>query len=37
MLELGIKFSVGSAQAAPQESKDLLIRNWEPRTLGGVF
>ena len=37
MLELGIKYSVGNAQAAPQESKELVITNWEPRELGGLF
>ena len=37
MLELGIKYSVGNAQAAPQESKELVLTNWEPRDLGGLF
>lgn len=37
MLELGMKYSVGNAQAAPQESKELVITNWEPRELGGLF
>lgn len=37
MLELGIKYSVGNNQAAPQESRELVITNWEPRELGGLF
>lgn len=37
MLELGIKYSVGNNQAAPQESRELVITNWAPRELGGLF
>lgn len=37
MLELGIKYSVNNNQGAPQESRELVITNWEPRDLGGLF
>ena len=37
MLELGIKYSVGNNQAAPQVSQELVITNWDSRELGGLF
>ena len=37
MLELGIKYSVGNNQAAPQVSQELVITNWSPSDLGGLF
>jgi len=37
MLELGIKYSVGNNQSAPQESRELVITNWEPGDLGELF
>lgn len=37
MLELGIKYSVGNNQAAPGVSRELVITNWEPSELGGLF
>lgn len=37
MLELGIKYSVGNAQSAPSEARELVITNWSPRDLGGLF
>jgi DNA adenine methylase len=37
MEELGIKYSVGNNQAAPSESRELVIMNWEPKVFGGLF
>lgn len=37
MEELGIKYSVANAHAAPQTSRELVIMNWEPDALGGLF
>lgn len=37
MLELGIKYSVGNNQSIPQESRELVITNWEPSDLGELF
>ena len=37
MLQLGIKYSFGNNQAAPQESKELVVTNWEPSEMGGLF
>lgn len=35
--ELGIKYSVANKQGAPKESGELVITNYEPTTMGGLF
>ncbi len=35
--ELGIKYSVGNNQGAPGESRELVITNYEPGVMGGLF
>ena len=37
MFDLGIKYSVGNNQAAPAESRELVITNWDAGELGGLF
>jgi DNA adenine methylase len=37
MLGLDIKYSVANNQGEPQTSKELVITNWEPAALGGLF
>jgi DNA adenine methylase len=34
---LGIKYSVGNAQATPETSKELVITNYDPMNMGGLF
>ncbi|WP_349591078.1 DNA adenine methylase [Vogesella oryzagri] len=34
---LDIKYSTGNSQGAPQTSRELVIANWEPAVLGGLF
>lgn len=34
---LDIKYSTGNAQGAPQTSRELVITNWEPAVMGGLF
>lgn len=35
--DLDIKYSVGNATARPTTSRELVITNWEPQALGGLF
>ena len=37
MHDLGIKYSVASAQGKPIESRELVITNYEPVIMGGLF
>lgn len=37
MHELGIKYSVANAQGTPLESRELVITNYTPGVLGGLF
>ncbi|WP_410499721.1 DNA adenine methylase [Chitinibacter sp. S2-10] len=37
MKELGIKYSVSNTHGAPETSKELIIMNWVPDDLGGLF
>lgn len=37
MEELGIKYSVANTHGAPETSKELVIMNWVPDALGGLF
>lgn len=37
MHELGIKYSVANAHGQPAESRELVITNWEPGVMGGLF
>jgi len=37
MLELSIKYSVGNNHGDPVASKELVITNWEPGVMGGLF
>lgn len=37
MLELGIKYSVGNNHGDPVTSRELVITNWEPSVMGGLF
>jgi DNA adenine methylase len=37
MHDLGIKYSVANAQGSPTESRELVITNYEPGVLGGLF
>jgi len=37
MHDLGIKYSVANAQGSPQESRELVITNYEPGVMGGLF
>lgn len=34
---LDIKYSTGNAQGTPQTSRELVITNWEPAMMGGLF
>lgn len=34
---LDIKYSTGNAHGAPKTSKELVICNWEPQVMGGLF
>lgn len=35
--DLGIKYSVANAQGKPSESRELVITNYEPGVMGGLF
>lgn len=37
MHDLGIKYSVANAQGKPTESRELVITNYEPTIMGGLF
>lgn len=37
MHDLGIKYSVANAQGKPTESRELVITNYEPMVMGGLF
>ncbi|MEQ1814383.1 MAG: hypothetical protein ABL860_08045 [Candidatus Nitrotoga sp.] len=37
MHELGIKYSVANAHGQPIESRELVITNYEPGVMGGLF
>ncbi|MHB1333377.1 MAG: DNA adenine methylase [Sulfuriferula sp.] len=37
MHELGIKYSVANTHGQPVESRELVITNWEPGVMGGLF
>lgn len=37
IFDLGIKYSLGNNQANPNESRELVITNWESGDLGGLF
>jgi len=37
MHELGIKYSVANAHGQPTESRELVITNYEPCVMGGLF
>lgn len=37
MHDLGIKYSVANAQGSPVESRELVITNYEPTVMGGLF
>ena len=37
MIGLDIKYSVGSVHGQPGSSQELVITNWEPASLGGLF
>lgn len=34
---LDIKYSTGNNQGTPQSSRELVITNWEPTMMGGLF
>lgn len=35
--DIGIKYSVGNNQGEAQESKELVITNYDPGVMGGLF
>ena len=35
--ELDIKYSIGNAHGKPKESGELVITNYEPTVMGGLF
>jgi DNA adenine methylase len=35
--ELGIKYSVANNKATPSESRELVITNYDPALMGGLF
>jgi len=37
MHDLGIKYSVANAHSKPTESRELVITNYEPGVMGGLF
>lgn len=37
MHDLGIKYSVANTHGKPEESRELVITNWEPTIFAGFF